>query len=75
MLICYLQQPQGKQEDRNLSQFFEELKRRNVFRVGIAYVAAARGDAELAEELAAKGLVKLRGQFTYLACEISKLSP
>ena len=41
MLICYLQQPQEKEEDRNLSQFFEELKRRNVFRVGIAYLAVA----------------------------------
>ena len=41
MLICYLQQQQGKEEDPNLSQLFEELKRRNVFRVGLAYIAVA----------------------------------
>ena len=40
MLTCYLRQPQWK-KNRTLNQLVEELKRRDVFRVGIAYVAVA----------------------------------
>jgi adenylate cyclase len=37
--ICYLERPHETKEDRDLSQLFQELKRRNVFRVGLAYLA------------------------------------
>jgi hypothetical protein len=39
--ICYLERPYETKEDRDLSQLFQELKRRNVFRVAIAYIAVA----------------------------------
>jgi len=39
--ICYVERPYQTQLGRFLSQLFEELKRRNVFRVAIAYLAVA----------------------------------
>jgi len=40
-----------------LSQLFQELKRRNVFRVAIAYLAVAWVIIQLADRLAIEGLV------------------
>ncbi len=54
--FCYVERPQGIQSGYLLSPLFQELKRRNVFRVAIAYLAvtwlllqaAAQGDANSA---------------------------
>jgi len=39
--ICYVEHPHRVSAGQQLSQLFQELKRRNVFRVGIAYLAVA----------------------------------
>ena len=56
-VICYVEHPYRVSAGQHLSQLFQELKRRNVFRVAIAYLAVAWVIIQLADRLAIEGLV------------------
>ena len=55
--ICYVERPYRVSAGQHLSQLCQELSRRNVFRVAIAYLAVAWVIMQLADRLAIEGLV------------------